>query len=108
MNEDTRRRINDAINQGSLLTLSLADLESYISDAPLAEEEIERLDSPCRIHIHSHRKREVDADGVSAKAAIDGAVHAGILYDDSPKYVKEVSYSQEKDKEEITYMRIYI
>jgi hypothetical protein len=33
---------------------------------------------------------------VSAKAAIDGLVLAGFIEDDSPKFIKEVSYSQEK------------
>jgi len=51
---------------------------------------------PVNIHIHSRRKRLVDADGVSGKAVIDGFVHAEVLVDDSPKYVEEVSYSQEK------------
>jgi len=51
---------------------------------------------PVNIHIHSRRKRLVDADGVSGKAVIDGFVHAEVLIDDSPKYVEEVSYSQEK------------
>ena len=52
--------------------------------------------SPVSISIHSKRKRLVDADAVSAKAAIDGLVHSGLLKDDSPEFVQEVSYSQEK------------
>lgn len=48
------------------------------------------------IHIHSRRNRLCDADGISAKAVIDGLVLAGILADDSPKEVAEVSYSQEQ------------
>jgi Holliday junction resolvase RusA-like endonuclease len=47
-----------------------------------------------------------DADGISAKAAIDGLVHAGLLKDDSPKYVKEVSYSQEKGEPEETIITL--
>lgn len=53
---------------------------------------------PVKIHIRSFRKRLCDADGISAKAAIDGLVHAGVIPDDSPKYVSVVSYSQEKIK----------
>ncbi len=53
---------------------------------------------PVKIKVHSIRKRLTDADGVSAKAVIDGLVHAGILIDDSQEYVNEVSYSQEKCK----------
>ena len=77
---------------------SLAYMESYLSDGALAEEEVTPMDTPVRIHIHSRRKREVDADGISAKAVIDGIVHAGLLQDDSPKFVEEVSYSQSKCK----------
>lgn len=69
------------------------------------------LTSQCRIHVHSRRKRLVDADGVSAKAVIDGFVAAGLLEDDSHQYVEEVSYSQEKidkDEAEETILRFYI
>ena len=54
------------------------------------------------IHIHSRRKRLADSDGISAKAAIDGIVKTGILPDDSAKYVRNVSYSQEKGDPETT------
>ena len=80
------------------VTFSVADMEQVISNELLATKEIARLDTPCRLHIHSLRYRLADSDGVSAKAAIDGLVHAGLLVDDSAKYVKEVSYSQEKIK----------
>ena len=53
-----------------------------------------------KIHIHSKRKRLADADGISAKAAVDGLVFAGVLKDDSAQYVTEVTYSQEKCKKE--------
>ena len=61
--------------------------------------------------MHSRRKRLCDTDGVSAKAVIDGLRKGGVLIDDSPKYVKEVSYSQEKCKageEEETVISIYV
>jgi len=82
------------------ITDSTPDLESCLSDGNLAKEEVETFSSPVRIHIHSRRKRLTDADGVSAKAAIDGLVHGGLLEDDSAKFVQEVSYSQEKSSEE--------
>lgn len=50
------------------------------------------------IHIHSKRKRLVDPDGISGKAIIDGLVKAGVLKNDSPEYVAEVTHSQEKIK----------
>jgi hypothetical protein len=68
------------------------------------------LEKRVSIHVHSKRKRLVDADGVSAKAAIDGLVIAGVLEDDSNKYVKEVSYSQEKiqkGEEEEAIIEVY-
>ena len=58
-----------------------ADMEQTASNAPLAKEEAKRFDAPVSIHVHSVRKRLTDADGISAKAAIDGLVHAGILKD---------------------------
>jgi len=89
-------------------TDTAANLEQTVSDAPLAKKKTKSRDTfdCCRIHIHSIRKRLCDADGISAKSAIDGLVHAGLLVDDSPSYVKEVSYSQEKGKKEITIIRL--
>jgi len=86
--------------------VSTSNMEQDISNAPLAEEETPRLDSPVSIHVHSIRKRLTDADGISAKAAIDGLVLSGVLPDDSPKYVKQVTYSQEKGKIEETIITI--
>ena len=88
------------------LAVSAANVESDSCNAPLGQEETPRFNSPVSIHIHSIRKRSTDADGISAKAVIDGIVRAGILIDDSPQYVKEVSYSQEKGKEEKTIITI--
>ena len=88
--------------------LSLADLESFVVHESLSEGEFEAMASRCSIHIHSKRKRLTDADGVSAKAAIDGLVHGGLLQDDSPQFVQEVSYSQAKAKEEETIIEIWV
>jgi hypothetical protein len=46
----------------------------------------------------SHRSRLADADGISAKAAIDGLVMCGILADDSTREVDEVRHRQVKVK----------
>ena len=62
----------------------------------MATKKDKRLNTPCGIHIHSKRHRMADADGISAKACIDGLVLAGVLEDDSTKFVKWVTYSQEK------------
>jgi len=67
------------------------------------------FDSQVDIRIVSHRTRLADADGISGKAAIDGLVYAGVIRDDSPKEVREVSYSQIKVKnknEEKTVIQI--
>jgi ubiquitin len=95
-------------SKGSDTAVSLADLESAIVHESLSKNEFAPLASPCSIHIHSKRKRLTDADGVSAKAAIDGTVHGGLLQDDSPEFVQEVSYSQAKAKDEETIIEFWI
>ena len=62
--------------------------------------------APCCIAIHSFRHRLADADGVSGKAAIDGLVQAGILADDSPEFVRSVSFTQEKSEVEKTVITL--
>ncbi len=58
------------------------------------------MDQRASIHVHSRTKRLADTDGRSCKAVIDGLVKAGILTDDNPKFVSEVSQSQEVTKDE--------
>ena len=96
------------ISKRDYTPISLTDLESFIVHESLSENGFEALASQSSIHIHSKRKRLTDADGVSAKAAIDGAVHGGLLQDDSPEFVQEVSYSQAKSKDEETIIEIWI
>lgn len=93
-------------NDENNFTNTFTHLESNTSDASLGTEKIKGYDSPVRVVIHSYRKRLTDADGISAKAAIDGLVKAGLLKDDSPKYVEEVTYRQYKSKEEKTIIEI--
>jgi len=85
-------------NKNNKVAFSLANMEQSFSHEFSGQRQAKAHDSPCRIHLHSRRKRLTDADGVSGKAAIDGLVHAGIFIDDSPEYIQEVSYSQEKIK----------
>jgi hypothetical protein len=77
---------------------SVANMESVIGHASLEAKEGTRFDSPVRITVVSYRSRLTDADGASAKAAIDGLVHSGVLQDDSPEFVAEVRYRQVKVK----------
>lgn len=83
---------------GSCDSVCYANLESAFRNAPLEAKKGPRFDSPVRITVVSYRQRLCDADGVSAKAAIDGIVHSGVLTDDSPQFVKEVRYQQVKVK----------
>ena len=73
-------------------------MEQTFSHELLGAKKMPRFDTPVRILIHSYRHRLVDTDNVSGKAAIDALVHAGILADDSPKQVTEVSFRQTKIK----------
>lgn len=88
------------------ITYPFADMEQNTGNGPMEKKPALPFDSPVRIHIHSIRKRLVDPDGISAKAAIDGLIHAGVLRDDSAAEVKEVSYSQEAGAEEKTILAI--
>lgn len=67
------------------------------------------FDTPVCITVVSYRTRLADADGISAKAAIDGLVHAGVIADDGPEHVHEVRYRQVKvrtKREEKTILEI--
>lgn len=86
--------------------LQATHMEPTSRGKPVGEEIYKRFHPPVYIHVHSIRKRLADADGISAKALIDGLVHRGILWDDNPIFVKEVSFSQEKGKEEKTIITI--
>jgi len=82
-------------------------LEQNFSDGYMGTKKTTRHDPLRCIRVQSYRKRLTDADGASAKAAIDGLVLAGILIDDSAEYVESVSYSQEKTTgEEYTVITI--
>lgn len=83
-----------------------ANLEPYIVDEPLGAKKIAGLNPPYRLHVHVIRKRLCDVDGISAKAAIDGLVKARIFPDDSAQFIEEITYSQEKGKEEKTIITI--
>lgn len=77
-------------------------MESTFSNEPLAKGKGDKVDKRASIRVHSIRKRMADPDGISAKAVIDGIVLSGILADDSAKFVKEVSFSQEVGSKEET------
>jgi len=64
------------------------------------------MDQRVCIHYHSKRRRAIDPDGLYSKASTDGLRQGGLLIDDSAKYVKEVSYSQEVSEDEETIITI--
>jgi len=75
-----------------------ANVERAAGNEPIRASKGAAFGSLCSITIVSYRTRLCDADGISAKAAIDGLTHCGVLQDDSPKEVSEVSYRQVKVK----------
>ena len=83
-----------------------SDVESTFSNGSLAKGKGADMDKRASIRVHSKRRRVADPDGISAKAVIDGLVVAGILGDDSAKFVKEVTFSQETCKVEETIIDI--
>jgi len=90
-------------------TNKAADVERYTCNESLAASKGAAFNTRVRITVVSYRCRLADADGISAKAAIDGLVHCGVLRDDSAKEVGEVCYRQHKVKnaeEERTLLEI--
>ena len=83
---------------GSDIADSAANVEPITSDESIRKSRSPAFDTRVDIRVVSYRTRLADADGISAKAAIDGLVHAGIIKDDSTKEVREVTYSQIKVK----------
>lgn len=86
-----------------------SDVECSVGDGMARSQKGARYSTPVSIRIYSVRKRLADADGISAKAAIDGLRHSGILSDDTTAWINEIRYSQEKcqkDQDEITIITI--
>jgi hypothetical protein len=86
-----------------------ANLERTVCNGSLGKSSCAAFDTRVRITVMSYRTTLADADGISAKAAIDGLVRARIIADDSVKYVEEVRYRQikvETIEEEKTILEI--
>jgi hypothetical protein len=83
-----------------------SNMEQVALDESMATNEVPTFDSRVNIYVHSVRGRLVDADGISAKAAIDGIVARGILRDDSPEFVEQVTFTQSKGDSESTTITI--
>lgn len=87
-------------------SLSFTDLEPDISYGPPAKDESKEVDTRVCLRVHSKRRRLADPDGLYFKAALDGIVAGGILRDDSAKFIKEISFSQEISEVEETVIDI--
>ena len=79
-------------------TRKVTYLEPTAGDEPVATRKGSATFARVDLTIVSYRSRLADADGISAKAAIDGLVMCGILADDSTKEIREVRYRQIKVK----------
>lgn len=88
-------------------TVPAADMEPNPRHEPVAAEEAAGYDPRLIIRVISYRKLRHDPDGVSAKAVLDGLVHAGILADDSTQFVKEIRFESHQSGEERTVIEIY-
>lgn len=75
-----------------------SNVERTTGDESVEASQVPSLDSRVDLRVVSFRVRICDPDGVSAKAAIDGCVHRGLLRDDSAKYIREVRHQQVKVK----------
>ena len=96
MSEDTEDYYIGTAKVNRCTAHRIANMERAACGKPLEAKENKRFNSRVSITVISYRMRLCDADGISAKAAIDGLVHCGVLQDDSPKFVKEVRYIQHK------------
>lgn len=85
-------------NDDNKTTLPITDMEQNIGNERMAKEKAKGLDTRVNIYVRSYRKAKHDPDGISAKAAIDGLVKAGILSDDSTNEVKKVTFESVKCK----------
>ena len=96
---------------GRRASLSLADLERAIGYVPHEAQTGPRLDRPCRIHVHSRLHRLPDCEAVSFKYVLDALVSAGLLEDDSRRWIPQPpTFTDEKipsDQEESTTVTFY-
>lgn len=87
-------------------THSIAKQERLRRYSLLQAQGYQRSDTPVDITIHSIRRKRIDILNTDPKAAIDGIVRAGILYDDGPNQIASAKFTQEKGKEEMTIVTI--
>ena len=82
------------------------DNESGAKDALSGKAQAVQVDKRVRVRVHSKGRRLADIDGYVVKPIFDAFTKAGIWTDDSGRYVKEVSFSQEVAEDEETIIDI--
>lgn len=101
-----KKRIEDAIRTQDYTSHPVADVESHPRNAPLATSQTPYFTTRVDIHVHSIRKRLADPDGIAFKYCLDAIVRAGILKNDTAQEIRQVTFSQEKGKQEQTVITI--
>ena len=89
--------------------LSIANMESDISNGPMEKKKTKGLDTRVNITVTSYRWTKHDPDGISCKAVLDGLIRAGILQDDSTKEIKSIYFESviiKKTEKEQTIIEI--
>ena len=87
-------------------------MEQNKQNAPHATLSNGLFDQTVRITVRSIRKRRVDTEGVSFKAALDALVKDEVLKDDTAQYVQKVTFEatelshEEEEKTIITIEEI--
>ncbi len=95
MRKDEERRLLEEFLKNRAAVPS-TNVESHTSNESLGKKETKGLVTPCSIHVHSRRHRLCDTDGISFKYTLDALVLSGLLPDDTPEHIKEITFSQEK------------
>lgn len=76
----------------------LADATHLVVQAAVGPD-AEEYKKPVNIRlVAAFKNRPLDADNICAKLYIDGLIHAGVLVDDSPTYVRTVATTSLVDR----------
>ena len=80
---------------------ALADATHLVVVAAVRDQipDVEEYKKPVNIRlVAAFKNRPLDADNICAKLYIDGLIHAGVLVDDSPTYVRTVATTSLVDR----------
>lgn len=82
------------------------DMEPGLADALPRKTHPVQMDQRVCVRVHSKGRRLADTEGYCVKPVFDAFTKAGIWRDDSGRYIKEVSFSQEVSEVEETIIDI--